>query len=177
MKLDDVLSKKKVKKIRKIPAPFDTGSVEDMKERAEKWKQAEREDKLKEIRERKRLELLKKSLEEDQKKESQQQMREVYMIWQKINFLLSICMKPDAYQRLDGFRGTNPKLYKALVRCLVEPQVIRNIDAYVDRANKHGVPEKINMKTLLWYEDRLLGRKRETKVEVIRKGEKRKKIS
>jgi len=85
-------------------------------------------------------------------------------------------MMPDAYARFDAYKSTDPQLYKALLRCLVEPKVIKRIDDFVEHIYRKGPPKtRINMKSLLWYEDRLRASrgdpKRETTVTLKRKGE------
>jgi hypothetical protein len=169
-RLDDVGIKVK-KRIKKRPAPFDTGDQDAMKERGEKWKNIEKEEKLEEIRKRRQLEVLKEVAERAVKKDPNR-LSDAFKVWKKINYVLYNTMDRDAYTRFDAYKKTNPLLYKALLRCLVEPEVIKNIDSLVQRLYKNGPPKKrIDMKNLLWYEDHLLGRKRKNTITIKHKDE------
>ena len=178
MKLDDILSKKRVKKTKKIPAPFDTGTVEDMKERGEKWKIIEKEDKLAQIRAQKQKQLLAKALTKERSKAVNKHTRDAFFIWQKANWLLWHTLTQEAYNHLEHIRKTNGLLYKALFRCLVEPAVLKNIDAYVRVVKKNPLEndKKVQLKNVLWYEDRLLNRKRDTTITIDHKGEQKRTI-
>ena len=168
--MDDVGIKVK-KGIKKRPAPFDTGDQDQMKERGKKWKELEKQETLAEIRKRRQLEVLREVAEKAVKADPNR-TAEAFKVWKKINYLLFHTMEQDAYMRFDSYKKTNPLLYKALLRTMVEPKVIANIDSLIMQVYKKGAPKKkINMKMLLWYEDRLLNRKRKNTVTIRHKDE------
>lgn len=178
MKLDDILSKKRVKKVRKEIAPFDTGGQDEMHERAAKWKIVEKEDKLAQIRMQKQKQLLAKALVKERNRAVNKHTRDAFFIWQKANWLLWKTLTPEAYNHLENVRKTNGLLYKALFRCLVEPAVLKNIDAYMNVVRKNPLEQdkKVQLKNVLWYEDRLLNRKRDTTITIDHKGEQKRTI-
>lgn len=178
MKLDEILSKKRVKKVKKEIAPFDTGGQDEMNERAAKWKVIEKEDKLAQIRAQKQKQLLAKALVKERTKAVNKHTRDAFYIWQKANWLLWQTMTTEAYNHLENIRKTDGLLYKALFRCLVEPAVIKNIDAYIDVVRKNPLEsdKKVQLKNVLWYQDRLLGVRRETSITIDHKGEQKRKL-
>lgn len=171
MKLEDVLSKKGVKKVRK--EVVETGQ-ESCKRREKKWEVFKKQDKLAEIRYNKYMKKLKELEKERERKTS---MEYVYRQWQKIDYVLKWVLTPEAYKYLEKKRENEPKLYKQLFQCIVDPKTIENIDDYVDVIQRRGRPKTlIRLKTLLNYEKKLTGKKRDPNIYIKRKGEARRKI-
>lgn len=150
------------------------GGEEGKKKRKEAWEKIEEQEKLQEIRRKKLKEKLEEMKEEQEEKLKKKDIEKAKKIFKKVDYVLKFVMTQEAYYYLETKRIQNPKLYKAIFRCVVDPRVIKNIDDYVHRCRTKGGPdEKITLKTILWYEEKLTGKKRETKIEVEEKGVRR----
>lgn len=147
------------------------GGEEGKKKRKKEWEKIEREKKLEEIRIKKMQKKLREIQKKKQKEFTEKQIKKAQEIWYKVDYVLKFCLTQNAYYYLERKRLIEPKLYKALFRCIVEPRVIQNIDSFVEHCRTKGGPkEKITLRTILWYEQRLTGKKRKTKIEIERHG-------
>ena len=161
MKLEDLGVK--VKKIRKEKAPFDTGGQDEMKLRAKKWKIAEREEKLEQIR----MQKLMKLQMAQQQKEEEEKWQQAIRVWQKIDWVMQRTMKLDAYNFLHGLRMTEPEVYKKIFRAIVEPRVINNIDTIITHLLNKGIKEekKVTFVTVMKHYRHIKGIKPTIKVQ------------
>ena len=118
--------------------------------RKKNWQIIKRERMLKEDMEVKYLEKIRKAKED--KIRSQLKTIEQYDdINDKIGFLLSYLLEPEAYGYINLLRQAEPEVCKEVVKYLFPPQDIKNIDLYVETITKlgHGPKKRISFVTIM----------------------------
>ena len=87
-------------------------------------------------------------------------------------------LTPDAYYFLESVRYQNARTYTEILKFLVEPQIVVNIDKYYEIIKKKGGPEKkIQLKTIIKYLRKVTGQKYNPSIVRIDKNGKRTEIS
>lgn len=139
--------------------------------RKKNWQIIKHERMLKEDMEVKYLEKLRKAKED--KIRSQLKTIEQYDdINDKIGFLLSYLLEPEAYGYINLLRQAEPEVCKEMMKYLFQPNDINNIDLYVETITKlgHGPKKRIGFTTIMKIYRKVKGIKGKIKI-VNKKGE------
>ena len=91
-------------------------------------------------------------------------------LWQKVDYILQIVLMPEAYNRLNNLKETEPQIYQKIFNELVSPEVVQNIDYLLTIISKQGgVPRRIPLDIIVYLERQAKGIK--SKIQVKRKDE------
>lgn len=117
--------------------------------RAANWKIIKHEKMLKEDMEIKYLEKLRK-IKEDKIRSQLITIDQYADINDKIGFLLTYLLEPEAYGYINLLRQAEPKVCKEMMKYLFSPTDIKNIDIYVEAIAKagHGPKKRISFITI-----------------------------
>lgn len=180
-KFKDMISKvhskpKHITRESQIPSHFnvvdwDTGGPEMRKIRKRNWKKIKRKEKIKQAKLRKLSKLLKKKKKQEAKM-TKKQVKEIFL---KADWLLKQYCTQTAYNFLEFLRVNEPNTYKRIFSIIIEPQILGNIEKYVNMTwryirKKGGLSKdkKIKHTMILKYYRQITGRK--PNISIKRKG-------
>jgi DNA-binding TFAR19-related protein (PDSD5 family) len=88
-------------------------------------------------------------------------------ITEKINYILQVVLKPDAYNYLNKLRSEEPRVFQGIYNELISPDVIQNIDLLISIIQRQrGVPRRIPLDVIIYLERKIKGVKGKIQVKI-----------
>ncbi|MFX1394641.1 MAG: hypothetical protein ACFFAH_13860 [Promethearchaeota archaeon] len=110
-----------------------------------------------------------KALMEAQKRQQASQDK-MANLWEKVDYILKVVLKPDAYNHLMNLKEKEQQIYQKIINELISSDVIQNIDYLISIITKQGgVPRRIPLDVIIYLERLAKGIK--SKIQVKRKDE------
>ncbi|MBD3256364.1 MAG: hypothetical protein GF383_14800 [Candidatus Lokiarchaeota archaeon] len=105
------------------------------------------------------------ALMEAQKRKQQNQENQSN-VYDKINYVLSAVLSPDAYEYLNNLKSTEPQIYQRIYNELITPEVVQNIDYLLAMISQRGgVARRIPRDVIVYLERQIKGIKSSIKVQ------------
>ena len=94
----------------------------------------------------------------DAQKRIEANQKKVLSIYDKIDFVLKVVLKPEAYSRLIQLKTNEPEIYQKILNELVSPDVFQNIDYLITIIQRRGgVPRRIPLDVIIYLERKAKG--------------------